>query len=98
MTYREYMDSHEWYLLKIKAYNRAENCCEHCGSQDRLSVHHVRYPKDWARDSLADVVVLCKAHHTMRHPHASTKDRTECIGSVIDRVCRDIDRSNGASL
>ncbi|KJU86699.1 hypothetical protein MBAV_001114 [Candidatus Magnetobacterium bavaricum] len=45
-TYKEYLKSPEWHVLRKKALKRANNKCEMCASSETLYAHHVKYPKN----------------------------------------------------
>jgi len=66
MNYRDYLNSPEWNALRKKAYKRANGKCEMCGAP-ACSVHHVKYPKQYAEDSLQNLVVLCEKCHRLSH-------------------------------
>lgn len=85
MNYQQYLESDEWVGLRERAYERAGGKCELC-SQDAGAVHHVRYPKDFRQDKLANVIVVCNLCH--RKLHGLTGETAELAyysQSITDR-------------
>lgn len=65
-AYRDYLESTDWQALREEAIAHADGCCENCGSQRRLDVHHVHY-RTLGDESLADLQVLCRSCHEELH-------------------------------
>ena len=68
--YVNYLNSEAWKALRSKAYKNAENLCELCKS-DAYAVHHIRYPKDFDKDNLSNLLVVCNECHDKLHGDAS---------------------------
>lgn len=60
-----YMNSFHWRKLR-KRKLQEKNCCEHCGSKNKLQVHHVRY-KYIFNVTLKDLLTLCDPCHRKEH-------------------------------
>ena len=67
-TYQDYLNSEEWGKLRKQAIEKADNRCEQCGNTSlKMQVHHWRYPEDWTKDKIDNVVALCWECHEKRH-------------------------------
>jgi predicted CXXCH cytochrome family protein len=73
-NYEEYLKSIEWKRLRKKAYMRAKGKCEFCGEK-AIEVHHVQYPKNGDKDSLDNLVAVCKKHHDLCHGIRKSKNK-----------------------
>lgn len=65
-SYEEYIRSDEWKALARAARARAGFRCEFCGGEPE-HVHHVRYPKEFRKDSLDNLIVVCSLCHNHSH-------------------------------
>jgi phage terminase large subunit GpA-like protein len=73
----EYLKSDHWKLLKKSKLNQI-NCCEICGSNLNLDVHHLNY-KNLYDVTEEDLQVLCRFHHEEIH----LKQKKEMEGEKI---------------
>lgn len=64
--YQRYLESAAWRTLREAARYRARGQCELCGGTPE-HVHHVRYPREWAQDSIDNLIVLCAKCHEKSH-------------------------------
>lgn len=85
-AYREFLKSDFW--IKLSAEKRSGvTACENCGMRRRLQAHHIRYPSDWFKTTLADLRVLCRGCH--ENQHGIDTGRGGCLWDQKD-VDRDI--------
>lgn len=66
MKYKEYLQTPHWKQVREKALLFYGKKCHLCGSKKQLNVHHNNY-ENLYRETLSDVVVLCKACHEKHH-------------------------------
>jgi hypothetical protein len=73
-SYKGYIASAKWRLLRASAIERDGGRCRLCNSGKRLTVHHRIYPARWELDNLDNLTTLCSACH--RHiEHRSRSER-----------------------
>jgi 5-methylcytosine-specific restriction endonuclease McrA len=60
--YNEYLRSEEWQNLRRRVFQRAEQCCEGCGTWPATEVHHLTY-KRVGHEMLFDLVAICHDCH-----------------------------------
>ena len=58
----------KWDRNRQRALERAGHRCEKCGSTKNVQVHHKRKVTDGGTDSLRNLIVLCQACHSEKHP------------------------------
>ena len=58
----------KWDRNRQRALERAGHRCEKCGSTTNVQVHHKRKVTDGGTDSLRNLIVLCQACHSEKHP------------------------------
>lgn len=77
MSYREYLRSEHWQKVKARAYERRDskckNKCKMCFSYGALELHHRTY-KTLGRESLVDLVFLCRECHQTIHDYVKITD------------------------
>lgn len=61
-----YMQTKQWSELKEHRLRIAQNKCEHCGSTNKLHLHHVTYER-LTQEHIEDVVILCEECHNKVH-------------------------------
>ncbi len=66
MTYREYINSTEWFVLRRVKLDQAEHRCQLCNAAGTLHVHHRTYER-LGQEKLTDLVVLCEKCHERFH-------------------------------
>ena len=44
-------------------YDRADRCCEWCGSNDRCQIHHIILKSQRVNHDLENLLMLCWEHH-----------------------------------
>lgn len=64
--YRAYLRSPEWGVVRRIALHQADHRCSLCNRNGRLDVHHRTYDHI-GRETLADVIVLCRGCHSRYH-------------------------------
>lgn len=64
--YATYLASPRWRVTRIWALALAGYRCQECRSKVELQVHHLNY-ENLGNEGPADLVVLCKPCHTLRH-------------------------------
>jgi hypothetical protein len=64
--YFEHMRSERWRLIKHQASIRSQGLCELCRSA-ASETHHINYPRGYARDTVGNVLHVCKACHRRLH-------------------------------
>lgn len=64
--YRDYLRSKEWSDIRERALQINGGICSFCNER-ATEVHHIRYPKTFARDSIFNVQPVCRRHHEVMH-------------------------------
>jgi 5-methylcytosine-specific restriction endonuclease McrA len=64
--YRAYLETDAWREVREAAIERANHCCERCGAEKRLQVHHKTYANLGA-EKPEDLEVLCADCHLEEH-------------------------------
>jgi len=64
--YQEYLRSEEWKQKRSEVLYRDGNCCQLCGDEDNLRVHHLTYNRV-GDEALFDLVTLCSHCHANEH-------------------------------
>jgi len=64
--YRKYLKSEHWQSFREKAINHYGDACCLCGSNEKISVHHLTY-KNRGHENINDVTVLCDRCHKEIH-------------------------------
>lgn len=64
--YKDYLNSTAWKKLRKLKLEQC-NCCEKCGSDFKLQVHHKHY-RTFGNEDLGDLEVLCIGCHRKEHP------------------------------
>ena len=80
-TYQDYLNTDQWDKLRKKVYCEANNTCELCGNP-AAAVHHIRYPKTFEQDRLANLIAVCdKCHERLHGKNAElvTVDKSEYL-------------------
>jgi hypothetical protein len=81
-SYQEYLLSPTWKTLREKAIIRARGRCQLCNHHETLNVHHRKYPKEWGKEPLSDLTVLCEKCHN--NFHDTIKPRELPIENMIE--------------
>lgn len=66
MTYKDYLRTDHWQLLRGAKLQIAP-MCELCESRESLEVHHKLYRASWFDTQIRDLQVLCHDCHIMEH-------------------------------
>lgn len=64
--YQEYLQSREWKQKRSEVLFRDGHCCQLCGDEDNLRVHHLTYNRV-GDEALFDLVTLCTHCHAKEH-------------------------------
>lgn len=64
--YKRYIKSKEWQQKKNERLKKDQQVCKHCGSTRNLEVHHKTY-KNFGRESIDDLITLCRDCHEKMH-------------------------------
>lgn len=83
LEYQDYIQSLDWTELREKALANAGYRCEKCGAEAK-EAHHVSYPKDFSRDSVENLQVLCKACHMAETLDAKAKKLSKELAKEAD--------------
>lgn len=78
----------EWKALRAKVVADRGAKCESCGNRGRLAVHHRHYFRDrrvWEYEE-ADLLVLCKACHSIVHDRIETAEHVIYYGICLERL------------
>lgn len=74
VSYSAYLRTKHWNMLREKYFTLNKNICCWCGSVDYVQLHHLNY-KNIGKESLDDLVPLCKSCHKELHKVSrDTKD------------------------
>jgi hypothetical protein len=65
-SYQEYLKSYEWIATRARALGRAERRCQVCNAGGHVDTHHRTYERI-GKEEDADIIVLCRACHTLFH-------------------------------
>lgn len=80
--YRAHLRSHEWQGIRETAMESTGGVCAFCGAP-ATQVHHVRYPKQFADDSVLNAQPVCDECHRKAHGIA---DLSELAHPVVVRA------------
>ena len=100
--YPAYLRSARWAGIRRKVKERDGWCCQYCGTDDQLEVHHVHY-RSVGRENGHELVTLCRLCHEsehedarkaggLRHREALWKSLRPCPLEPRDRMRREIER------
>ena len=64
--YRKYLKGRTWACIRLQRLALVRNCCVLCGLE-ATQVHHSRYPDTLGRETISDIVSLCKICHERYH-------------------------------
>jgi len=64
--YQQYLQSKEWKEKKSEVLFRDGHCCQLCGDDDDLQIHHLTYNRV-GDEALFDLVTLCSHCHANEH-------------------------------
>jgi hypothetical protein len=64
-SYKSYLRSDVWKEKRNSAIERAQGRCQVCNSENKLEVHHRKYPSILGQEPLEDLTVLCKSCHEL---------------------------------
>lgn len=69
LTYREFLTTNYWKLVRSLCLKKAENKCELCFSGKKLNVHHKTYKHHYQEHKYykTDLIVLCESCHSIFH-------------------------------
>ena len=68
LSYKEFLGTDYWKAIKSHKKCNANYCCQECGAEEHLQVHHITYANHGAEHShLNDLVVLCDECHKKYH-------------------------------
>ena len=70
--YKNYLSSDAWKAKRRDVQKRANGICEECNFNEGTDVHHLTYQRLF-RESLDDLLLLCRACHTKHHELSGTK-------------------------
>jgi len=65
--YEQYLKSDHWLITRINSLVSAKFCCQSCGREENLEVHHKTYVRR-GKELSADLIVLCYGCHRKMHP------------------------------
>ena len=68
--YMDYLRSSEWAMIRADLI-ALRGCCEQCGSEINLQVHHVSYERLFNEEP-EDLALLCKRCHLLQHPEVKS--------------------------
>lgn len=66
LSYPEYLMTSEWLARRDLVLIRDDRQCVHCGSSEKLHVHHLTYARR-GHERLSDLVTLCASCHAAVH-------------------------------
>lgn len=64
--YKEYLQSEDWRLIRVKRLRADNFTCQKCGSKQNLQVHHLTYERVGC-ECIKDLITLCKDCHSEVH-------------------------------
>jgi len=64
--YKKYLQSDEWYQLKIDILEYRGHKCEKCGRTKNLHIHHKHYENIYNEEP-EDLIILCGLCHAKAH-------------------------------
>ena len=94
MSYQKYIHSKWWASLRDEKLERDGYRCHFCAGRAR-QCHHVRYPKDYSDDRLANLRSCCQGchkeeHDRIRRNQPQRKEQYRCsmigVGAAIARA------------
>ena len=63
---KDYMESLDWQIIRLKAMKRDDYECVTCGAISGLEVHHITYSR-LGNEKLSDLATLCRDCHQAVH-------------------------------
>lgn len=89
--YREFLESDFWLELSARRREGVKRCQDCKKKATCLQCHHVRYPSNWYKTTLEDLVVICRRCHRIRHGLASNRRffpyrKDETFNAYIHRI------------
>lgn len=77
-SYKDYLSTDHWKIIKEKVRIKFNNKCNKCGSQYRLETHHKTY-KNIGKEPMSDLILLCHNCHYKLHDALDRKLTAEEI-------------------
>lgn len=77
--YSEYLKSAKWKAFRKQALIHYGSVCSKCPSTTKLQVHHLTYINIF-KETLADVVILCKSCHGVAHAKKPKTQKPPRVG------------------
>lgn len=74
-SYQDYLASSDWKQRRARILKRDNYQCKMCGTGMNLSVHHIRYPKEFGKEPDDDLITVCDSCHKMIHDHDLKRKR-----------------------
>ena len=65
-TYKEYLKTNHWLMLKARMYNKYKYKCAYCSTNKDLNLHHKTYD-NVGNERVKDLVYLCSNCHKLVH-------------------------------
>lgn len=73
-SYQDYLASSDWKQRRARILKRDNYQCKMCGTGMNLSVHHIRYPKEFGKEPDDDLITVCDSCHKMIHDRGYDED------------------------
>lgn len=64
--YKDYLNSKEWYAIKVSLFNIRGKKCERCGNEKQLQIHHRHY-RNIFNEKPEDLQIVCAGCHGHIH-------------------------------
>ena len=71
-AYQDYLQTDIWRTIRAQRLAVDNNQCVLCG-EEASHVHHRRYPKEWGKETVNDLVSLCSGCHKKHHEQQAGK-------------------------
>lgn len=83
--YEEYIHSEEWQLIRIKAFEKYGRKCCHCGSEEKLHVHHNTYVH-FKNENLSELRILCETCHMALHERINNISAKRKVKKTLAKI------------
>lgn len=71
-SYKNYLNTNHWKIMRIKVRDKYKNKCAECGYKNNLQVHHISYV-NIGFEKMNELILLCDICHLSEHRNMKLK-------------------------